>query len=117
MAQALTHSEPHFGDRPRPGKELPERDHGHLELDVDGRSQAHRRHVSGRASASAFFVGGMFALLVRLTLLTPSHKLFGKVLIDAETYNRVFTLHGAIMVFLFIIPVDSRRRSPTSSCR
>ncbi len=46
----------------------------------------------------------MFALLVRLSLLTPQHKLFGKVLIDAETYNRVFTLHGAIMVFLFIIP-------------
>ncbi len=30
--------------------------------------------------------------------------LFGKVLMTAETYNRVFTLHGAIMVFLFIIP-------------
>ena len=53
---------------------------------------------------SAFLLGGCFALLIRLTLLTPSHKLFGKVLIDAETYNRVFTLHGAIMVFLFIIP-------------
>ena len=56
------------------------------------------------AVPSAFFVGGMFALMVRLTLLTPKHMLFGKVLIDAETYNRVFTLHGAIMVFLFIIP-------------
>jgi cytochrome c oxidase subunit 1 len=56
------------------------------------------------AVSSAFFVGGIFALLIRLTLLTPSHKLFGKVLIDADTYNRVFTLHGAIMVFLFIIP-------------
>src|SRR5438105_7748417 len=52
----------------------------------------------------AFMVGGIFALIVRLALLTPSHKLFGKVLMDAETYNRVFTLHGAIMVFLFIIP-------------
>ncbi len=53
---------------------------------------------------TAFLMGGCFALLIRLTLLTPSHKLFGRVLIDAETYNRVFTLHGAIMVFLFIIP-------------
>src|SRR5712692_3952845 len=53
---------------------------------------------------SAFMVGGIFAMLVRLTLLTPSHKLFGKVFVDAETYNRFFTLHGAIMVFLFIIP-------------
>src|SRR5208282_788642 len=53
---------------------------------------------------SAFFIGGMFALMVRLSLLTPSHMLFGRVLMTAETYNRVFTLHGAIMVFLFIIP-------------
>ncbi|MBM3726890.1 MAG: cytochrome c oxidase subunit I [Acidobacteria bacterium] len=46
-----------------------------------------------------FLVGGLFALLVRLELLTP-----GEDLMNAETYNRVFTLHGAIMVFLFIIP-------------
>src|SRR5258708_6252398 len=52
----------------------------------------------------AFLLGGVFALLVRLSLLTPSHKIFGQVLMSAETYNRVFTLHGAIMVFLFIIP-------------
>ena len=48
---------------------------------------------------SAFFLGGMFALLVRLELLTP-----GKTIVDADTYNRFFTLHGAIMIFLFIIP-------------
>jgi len=53
---------------------------------------------------SAFLMGGIFALFVRLTLLNPQHMLFGKVLMTAETYNRVFTLHGAIMVFLFIIP-------------
>ena len=53
---------------------------------------------------SAFLMGGCFALLIRLTLLTPTHMLFGKVLLTAEQYNRVFTLHGAIMVFLFIIP-------------
>ena len=41
----------------------------------------------------------MFALLVRIELLTP-----GKTHHDADTYNQVFTLHGAIMVFLFIIP-------------
>ncbi len=52
----------------------------------------------------AFLLGGCFALMIRLTLLTPTHMLFGKVLIDAETYNRVFTMHGIIMVFLFIIP-------------
>jgi cytochrome c oxidase subunit 1 len=46
-----------------------------------------------------FFIGGVFALLVRLELFAP-----GQTLMDAETYNKVFTLHGAIMVFLFIIP-------------
>src|SRR5580658_10963241 len=55
---------------------------------------------------TAFLLGGIFALLVRLTLLTPTHMLFGSKtpLLTAEQYNRVFTLHGAIMVFLFIIP-------------
>ncbi|MEZ4407308.1 MAG: cytochrome c oxidase subunit I [Polyangiales bacterium] len=47
----------------------------------------------------AFFLGGVMALLVRLELLSP-----GRTIMDAATYNRVFTLHGAIMVFLFIIP-------------
>jgi len=47
----------------------------------------------------AFFLGGMFALLIRLELLSP-----GRTIMGPETYNRAFTLHGAIMVFLFIIP-------------
>ena len=51
-----------------------------------------------------FLAGGLFALLIRLTLLNPAHTIFGHKLMDAETYNKVFTLHGAIMVFLFIIP-------------
>jgi len=48
---------------------------------------------------SAFFLGGVFALLVRTELLTR-----GRTIMDAETYNQMFTLHGAIMIFLFIIP-------------
>jgi cytochrome c oxidase subunit 1 len=44
-------------------------------------------------------VGGLFAMLIRLEHLTP-----GRTIMDAETYNRVFTLHGIIMVFLVIIP-------------
>ena len=56
------------------------------------------------AVSTAFLIGGIFALLVRLALLNPQHTLFGKVWITAETYNRFFTLHGAVMVFLFIIP-------------
>jgi len=47
----------------------------------------------------AFLVGGIFALLVRLELFSR-----GMTIIDGETYNRFFTLHGAVMVFLFIIP-------------
>ena len=53
---------------------------------------------------TAFLLGGLFAMLVRLALLNPKHMLFGHVLITAETYNRVFTLHGVIMIFLFVIP-------------
>jgi cytochrome c oxidase subunit 1 len=48
---------------------------------------------------TAFALGGTFALLVRLELLTP-----GRTIMDADTYNRMFTLHGVIMVFLFIVP-------------
>ncbi len=51
-----------------------------------------------------FLVGGIFALLIRLSLLDPAHTVFGHKLMDAETYNKIFTLHGMIMVFLFIIP-------------
>jgi len=46
-----------------------------------------------------FFVGGVFALLIRLELLTPRGELF-----TAETYNKLFTMHGLIMIFFFLIP-------------
>jgi len=48
---------------------------------------------------TAFALGGLFALLVRTELLTPGHTIM-----DANTYNQMFTLHGAVMVFLVIIP-------------
>jgi len=47
----------------------------------------------------AFFVGGAFALGVRLELLTPEGDLF-----RAETYNKLFSMHGITMVFFFLIP-------------
>ncbi len=47
----------------------------------------------------AFALGGVFALLIRLELLTP-----GPTIMDAMTYNRLFTLHGVVMIFLFMIP-------------
>jgi cytochrome c oxidase subunit 1 len=46
-----------------------------------------------------FFVGGFFALLIRLELLTPAGDL-----VQADTYNKLFTMHGQIMVFFFLIP-------------
>lgn len=46
-----------------------------------------------------FIVGGVFALLLRLELSQA-----GKTIIDPATYNVFFTLHGAIMIFLFIVP-------------
>jgi cytochrome c oxidase subunit 1 len=47
----------------------------------------------------AMMLGGLFALLVRLHLWSPDG-----LLVDNATYNQFFTLHGAVMVFLFVIP-------------
>ena len=47
----------------------------------------------------AFLAGGLFALLVRLHLWEPEGMLFTNI-----EYNQIFTLHGAFMVFLFVIP-------------
>ena len=46
-----------------------------------------------------FLLGGLFAVLVRLELLTPPGDLF-----QSETYNKLFTLHGIFMVFFFLLP-------------
>jgi cytochrome c oxidase subunit 1 len=47
----------------------------------------------------AFFLGGAFAVAVRLELLTPAGDLF-----QSETYNKLFTMHGIVMLFFFLIP-------------
>jgi len=46
-----------------------------------------------------FFLGGIFATVIRLELLTPPGDL-----VSAQTYNKLFSLHGIIMVFLFLVP-------------
>jgi cytochrome c oxidase subunit 1 len=46
-----------------------------------------------------FVLGGLFAALVRLELLTPAGDLF-----QSETYNKLFTTHGILMIFFFLIP-------------
>src|SRR5690606_8002972 len=47
----------------------------------------------------SFALGGFFALAVRLALLTS-----GETIMTADQFNQAFTLHGAVMTFLFIIP-------------
>ncbi len=46
-----------------------------------------------------FAIGGIFATLIRINLLTPEGSL-----VTADTYNKLFTGHGIIMVFFFLIP-------------
>ncbi len=46
-----------------------------------------------------FFLGGAAITVVRLHLMTPDGTL-----VDADTYNKLFTMHGIIMVFFFLIP-------------
>jgi cytochrome c oxidase subunit 1 len=46
-----------------------------------------------------FVLGGIFAGLIRLELLTPQGDL-----VNSDTYNKFFTMHGIIMVFFFLIP-------------
>jgi cytochrome c oxidase subunit 1 len=51
-------------------------------------------------SITAFFaMGGFFGTFVRLELLTPAGDL-----LSGETYNKMFTMHGVVMVFFFLIP-------------
>ncbi|MEI8373628.1 MAG: cbb3-type cytochrome c oxidase subunit I [Planctomycetota bacterium] len=57
----------------------------------------------------AFLLGGLFAMLIRLQLLTPTGLLFHKTdvlkdLIVYKPYNQIFTVHGAVMIFLVLIP-------------
>src|ERR1700728_3874520 len=46
-----------------------------------------------------FALGGVFAMLMRVELLTPAGDL-----VNSDTYNKFFTMHGVTMVFFFLIP-------------
>ena len=46
-----------------------------------------------------FLMGALFAMTIRLELMTPSGDL-----LEAETYNKMFTMHGVVMVFFVLIP-------------
>jgi cytochrome c oxidase subunit I len=49
-----------------------------------------------------FFIGGIFALLIRAQLMQPGARLF-----SPELFNQFTTMHGLIMIFMFIVPVFS----------
>jgi cytochrome c oxidase subunit I len=51
------------------------------------------------AITAFFFIGGAFAVVIRLDLATPPGDL-----VSDETYNKLFTMHGIVMVFFFLIP-------------
>jgi len=51
------------------------------------------------AVLSSFLLGGIMALILRMELVTPK-----KLFLSEDLYNHMFTLHGAVMTFLFIIP-------------
>src|SRR5262249_8811980 len=46
-----------------------------------------------------FFLGGIAITIIRLNLMTPDGGL-----VSADTYNRLFTMHGVIMIFFFLVP-------------
>ncbi len=46
-----------------------------------------------------FLLGGIFAVMIRAELVTPAGDLM-----QSETYNKMFTMHGLVMVFFFLIP-------------
>src|SRR6187431_1870660 len=51
-------------------------------------------------SITVFFaIGGLFALGIRIELLTPKGDF-----VAADTYNKLFTMHGIVMIFFFLIP-------------
>jgi cytochrome c oxidase subunit 1 len=53
----------------------------------------------GVSLAIVFLVAGVLAMLMRMELLSPGPELFAN-----DTYNQLFTMHGVLMVFLFLVP-------------
>src|SRR6195256_5921012 len=86
---------------PRPGDEVPDYLNVHYGVSSWLLTTDHKRIALLYLISITlmFFVGGAFAVLIRLELLTPKGDLFA-----ADTYNKLFTMHGIIMLFFFLIP-------------
>jgi cytochrome c oxidase subunit 1 len=65
-------------------------------------TQDHKRIALLYLFTTSFFfvIGGTAASLIRLELLTPAGDL-----VTSDTYNKLFSMHGIIMVFFFLVPV------------
>ncbi|HVE87673.1 MAG TPA: cbb3-type cytochrome c oxidase subunit I [Myxococcales bacterium] len=93
--------EPSAGDTPAPGPRVPSYLAGGTTIRAGLLTVDHKR-IAILYLVSVLvglFLGGMFAMAIRLELLTP-----GPTIMEALTYNRMFTLHGVTMIFLFMIP-------------
>jgi len=64
-------------------------------------TQDHKRiAIMYLATITVFFLlGGLFAMLFRMELMTPNAELF-----QPDVYNKLFTLHGVLMIFFFLVP-------------
>ena len=65
-------------------------------------TQDHKRIAILYLFTTSFFfiIGGTAASLIRLELLTPAGDL-----VTSDIYNKLFSIHGIIMVFFFLVPV------------
>lgn len=103
MAHA-EHSQ-HLPTRVAPGESLPKVEYNYLTHDKSIKSwltTVDHKRIGMMYLASVilmFLLGGLMALLVRLELFAPGGQFF-----SAHEYNRIFSAHGILMVFFFIIP-------------
>ncbi|MEM9134867.1 MAG: cytochrome c oxidase subunit I [Actinomycetota bacterium] len=56
----------------------------------------------GAASMFFLLIGGLAAILIRIQLATPN-----STFLSADAYNRIFTMHGTVMVFLVVMPLGA----------
>ncbi len=56
----------------------------------------------GAAALFFLIIGGVAALLIRIQLATPN-----STFLSADAYNRIFTMHGTVMVFLVVMPIGA----------
>ena len=77
-------------------------------------TQDHKRIALLYLITTIFFfaIGGTAAALIRLELLTPAGDL-----VTSDTYNKLFSIHGIIMVFFFLVPIALRPCWVTSLSR